>query len=292
MWLPFPVPACSGESHDSLLRDLSRVPSFVPAAGRRPVRELPDLRHAGSVAAQYSATQRRLVGPPLAIGVLLVLVVLVFGVIGFGALAWVTHADRPAADVAPEIALPQVVVERPEVLLPDPAKVKTIPSGADDPKPPPEQPAPVPGHTDGVLGVAFSPDGKTLASASRDTTIKLWDVQTGKGRATLKGHTAGFAGGIQSGWQDPGLGKRGQTIKLWDVATGKEQATLNGNTGTVASVAFSPDGKTLASGSIDKTIKLWDVATGKELATLKGHTDVVWSVAFSPDGKTLASGSE
>ena len=57
-------------------------------------------------------------------------------------------------------------------------------------------------------------------------------------------------------------------------------------------MAYSPDGKTLASGSGDKTIKLWDVATGKEQATLKGHTDWVTSVAFSPDGKTLASGSE
>ena len=59
----------------------------------------------------------------------------------------------------------------------------------------------------------------------------------------------------------------------------------------VCCVAFSPDGKTLASGSEDKTIKLWDVATGKEQATLKGHTEWVKSVAFSPDGKTLASGS-
>jgi WD40 repeat protein len=60
--------------------------------------------------------------------------------------------------------------------------------------------------------------------------------------------------------------------------------------GAVWSVAFSPDGKTLASGSMDKTVKLWEVATGKVKATLKGHTDAVYSVAFSPDGKTLASG--
>jgi len=71
----------------------------------------------------------------------------------------------------------------------------------------------------------------------------------------------------------------------------KLRDTLKGHTSHVGSVAFSPDGRTLASGSEDNTIKLWNVATGKNTATLKGHTDIVWSVSFSPDGKTLASGS-
>jgi WD40 repeat protein len=67
--------------------------------------------------------------------------------------------------------------------------------------------------------------------------------------------------------------------------------TLNGHTRAVDSVAFSPDGKTLASGSYDGTIKLWDVATGKEQATLEGHTGELWNVALSPNGKTLAAGA-
>ena len=71
----------------------------------------------------------------------------------------------------------------------------------------------------------------------------------------------------------------------------KPRATLKGHIKGVRSVAFSPDGKTLASGSYDNTIKLWDVGTGKEKSTLRGHTKIVTSVAFSPDGKTLASGS-
>ena len=67
--------------------------------------------------------------------------------------------------------------------------------------------------------------------------------------------------------------------------------TLKGHSGTVYSVAFSPDGKRLATGSGDRTVKLWDAATGQELLTLKGHSDNVYSVAFSPDGKRLATGS-
>src|SRR5262249_54428654 len=137
------------------------------------------------------------------------------------------------------------------------------------------------GHTSSVHSVAFSPDGKTLASGSGDETIKLWDVATGKEQATIKGHSdvdsvaispeegtlaagsGGVVGGVISG-----------EVKLWDVATDKERATLKGHTGSVNSVAFSPDGKTLASGDSVGTIKLWDVATGEERATLKGHSVV------------------
>src|SRR5262245_66239458 len=80
------------------------------------------------------------------------------------------------------------------------------------------------------------------------------------------------------------------TVKLWDVATRQELATLSGHVDWVYSVAFSPDGKTLASGSRDQTVKLWDVATCQELATLSGHTSLVGSVGFSPDGKNHAYG--
>ena len=79
-------------------------------------------------------------------------------------------------------------------------------------------------------------------------------------------------------------------IWLYDTATGQEVALLTGHEWAVRSVAFSPDGRTLASGSWDSTIRLWDVVTGAHQRTLTGHTGSVRSVAFSPDGRTLASG--
>jgi hypothetical protein len=81
------------------------------------------------------------------------------------------------------------------------------------------------------------------------------------------------------------------TLKVWDAATGKESFTLNGHKGRVWSVAWSPDGKRIVSGSFDGTLKVWDVATGLETLTLRGHTGFVFSVDWSPDGKRLVSGS-
>jgi WD40 repeat protein/energy-coupling factor transporter ATP-binding protein EcfA2 len=161
------------------------------------------------------------------------------------------------------------------------------------------------GSTDRVNTVAFSPDGKTLASGSGDNTIILWDVATGQPIGQpLRGHTSSVltvafspdgetlaSGSCEN--NNEILNCRKGKIILWDVATGQPIGQpLTGHAGGVSSVAFSPDGKTLASGSYDKTIILWDMATGHPIGLpLTGHTDVVTSVAFSPDGKTLASGS-
>ena len=155
-----------------------------------------------------------------------------------------------------------------------------------------EEPLTLERHLDKVCSVTFSPDGKLLASASHDKTIKLWDTVTGIELRTLRGHShkvrsvAFSPDGIRlaSGSDD-------KTVKLWDIVTGRELQTLEGHSSLVYSVAFSRDGKRLASGSDDKTIKLWDAVTGKELLTLGGHSHAVASVAFSPDGKRMASGS-
>ncbi|KAB8238710.1 WD40-repeat-containing domain protein [Aspergillus alliaceus] len=149
------------------------------------------------------------------------------------------------------------------------------------------------GHSYWVNTVAFSPDGSTLASGSADTTIKVWDVNTGKELQTLTGHSnmvmsVAFSpdGSILAS------GSADTTLELWDVKAGKKLQTLVGHSDQVISVAFSPDGSTLASGSADTTLILWDVKAGKELQKLAGHLNKVTAVAFSPNGSTLASGAD
>lgn len=166
-----------------------------------------------------------------------------------------------------------------------------------------------------VMSLTFSPDGKTLASGHCVNKIYLWEVATGKPKAILQReelamiHSVAFspdgsllaaATGNDATWvSSAGIG-------LWTVATGREKAFLKGHTGPVNSVAFSPDGRTLASGSYDNTIRFWDPATGNNTAIMKavpkisitvnGSSTVgvavsANSIAFSPDGRTLAVGN-
>ena len=185
-----------------------------------------------------------------------------------------------------------------------------------------------------VYCMAFSPDGRLLASGGGDNTVRLWDPATGEHRRTLTGHKASvycvafspdgrllascggkdgaavgpghrrapahpdrpqrqrLGGGVQPGRAAAGRGGGDKTVRLWDPATGEHRRTLTGHSGCVLAVAFSPDGRLLASGSEDGTVRLWDPATGGHRHTLTGHAGTVHAVAFSPDGRLLASGGD
>src|SRR5262249_51471227 len=109
--------------------------------------------------------------------------------------------------------------------------------------------APFKGHADLVYSVAFSPDGKTLASGSWDNTARIWDVGSGNEKATLKGHTGPIMSvALSADGKTLATGSIDKTVKVWDVTNGTERLTLRGHAHSVYSVAFSPDGKTLASG--------------------------------------------
>jgi DNA-binding beta-propeller fold protein YncE len=142
-----------------------------------------------------------------------------------------------------------------------------------------------------VRGVAFSPDGKRIVTASADQTAKVWDAATGRELLALKGHTSWVRGVAFS----PD-GKRivtasaDQTAKVWDAATGREVLSLKGHNSFLTSVAFSPDGTRIVTGG-GLTAREWDAATGREVLVLKGHTALVRSVAYSPDGTRIVTGS-
>ncbi|KAI0312185.1 hypothetical protein OF83DRAFT_1270414, partial [Amylostereum chailletii] len=151
------------------------------------------------------------------------------------------------------------------------------------------------GHTSSVTSVAFSPDGTQIVSGLYDSTVRLWDVSSGKQVGDpLQGHTDLVTSvAFSSDETQIVSGSWDNTVRLWDVASGKQVGDpLQGHTGWVNSVAFSPDGTQIVSGSADNTVHLWDVASRNQAGNpLQGHTDMVFTIAFSPDGTQIVSGS-
>ena len=144
-----------------------------------------------------------------------------------------------------------------------------------------------------LFAVAFSPDGKLLATGGSDGVVRCWEVTSGREILTCKGHSSWVRSvAFSPDGKTLASGSSDKSIKLWDCHSGECLQTWQGHSNLVNSVTFSPDGKILASGSDDQTIKLWDCRNGECLQTWQGHDNWVSSVAFSPDGKTLASGSK
>ncbi len=148
------------------------------------------------------------------------------------------------------------------------------------------------GHDEIVFSVAFSPNGQYVLSGSRDNTLKLWEVDTGREIQTFRGHQDTVTSVTFSPNGQYALsGSWDCTLRLWEVDTGRSILTLKGHDHVVTSVAFSPDGQYVLSGSRDYTVKLWELGTGRAIHTFKGHNRGVTSVTFSPDGHYALSGS-
>jgi WD40 repeat protein len=146
-------------------------------------------------------------------------------------------------------------------------------------------------HTAAINGIAFSPDGKHLATGSSDNSVLLWNAETGRTLSRVN-RPVGPVESLAFSRDGKLLAiAKGEHILLWLTGANEKPWILEGHTAEICSVAFSIDGRTLASGSQDKTVRLWDVAQRKEIVVFRGHDDIVKCVTFSPCGTWLVSGS-
>jgi len=150
------------------------------------------------------------------------------------------------------------------------------------------------GYSSSVTSVVITPDGQTVVSGSADSTIKLWNLNTGQEIATLAGHSHGVTSiALAPDGQTLASGSKDKSIKLWNLSTKEEIYTIAGHSDRITSVAIGSDGKTLASASDDTTIKIWNLSNGEEIRTFQWQVKVYYGfdILFSPDGKILVSSS-
>ena len=163
------------------------------------------------------------------------------------------------------------------------------------------------GHTANVRGLAFTPDGRRLVSASQDKTVRVWDVDTGKTVRIIRGETAPGSWGTiyamalspDGRWlavggflRDEGDAAVAAAVRLYDFASGRLEALLKGHDNVVWALAFSGDSTRLISGSFDKTAIVWDLATRRQMLRLSGHAGQIKAVAFAHDRERVVTGSD
>ena len=146
--------------------------------------------------------------------------------------------------------------------------------------------------TKAITRLAFNPDGTTLVSECVDTTVRLWNIDTGQHQNIRTGDSTAEIYSLSMSPDNAIIvsGSNDGIIRIWDTRTGQRKRTLTGHTSIVSSLSFSPDRATLASGAWDNTIRLWDPRTGKQHGILQGHRGSVNTLLYSPDGAILASG--
>jgi hypothetical protein len=150
------------------------------------------------------------------------------------------------------------------------------------------------GRADSVRAVAVTPDGRRAVSASRDGTLQVWELESGRELLTLQGHRR--AGSVRAVAVTPD-GRRAVSasrdgMKVWELERGRELQTLQGHAHDMWAVAVTPDSRCAVSASFDKALKVWDLESGCELRSLEGHTGPVYAVAVTPDGRRAVSASK
>ena len=146
------------------------------------------------------------------------------------------------------------------------------------------------GHGKHVQALTFSPNGKSLASASEDSTIRFWDATTGTANGLISiGKHRPYQLAFSPDGGSLACALTGQGVQIWDFPSRKPQGQLQG-AGQARAVSFSADGQTLATAHEDGSVKVWNPKDGSEIAQFRGHRGALLAVAMSPDGKTVASG--